>query len=154
VICKRANPNRRGEAFSQPLGISEYPREIVGSEYVTYLPKSGVYGHISVFIMVCLLTKMAHFVPCHKKINAKESAYLFTSIFYRLHGISKVVVSDRDPKFVGKIYQSCMGKLNTKLNINTARHLRTDGLTERVNQAMQTLMRCYCAESGFDWTSL
>jgi hypothetical protein len=38
-----------------------------------------------------------------------------------------------------------MGKLNTKLNMSTARHPRTDGLTERVHQTMQTLLRCYCA---------
>ena len=46
-----------------------------------------------------------------------------------------------------------MGKLNAKLIMITSRHLRTDGLTKRVNQTMQTLLRCYCAESGFDWTS-
>ena len=46
-----------------------------------------------------------------------------------------------------------MGKLNTKLNMSTARHPRIDGLTERVNQTMQLLLRCYCAKSGFDWTS-
>jgi hypothetical protein len=37
--------------------------------------------------------------------------------------------------------------------MSTARHPQTDGLTERVNETMQTLLRCYCAESGFDWTS-
>ena len=37
--------------------------------------------------------------------------------------------------------------------MSTARHSRTDDLTERVNQTMQTLLRCYCAEYGFDWTS-
>jgi len=46
-----------------------------------------------------------------------------------------------------------MEKLNTKLNMSTARHPRTNGLTERVHQTMQILLRCYCAESGFDWTS-
>ena len=96
---------------------------------------------------------MAHFVPCHEEITAKESANLFISNCYRLHGVPKVIVFDRDPKFVGQFWQSFMGKLNTKLNVSTARHPRTDGLTERVNQTMQTLLRCYCAESGFDWTS-
>ena len=78
---------------------------------------------------------------------------MFINNCYRLHGVPKVIVSDRDPKFVGKFWQTFMGKLNTKLNMSTARHPRTGGLTERVNQTMQTLLRCYCAESGFDWTS-
>jgi hypothetical protein len=46
-----------------------------------------------------------------------------------------------------------MGKFNTKLNMSTAQHPRTDGLIERDNQTMQTLLRCYYAEIGFDWTS-
>jgi hypothetical protein len=46
-----------------------------------------------------------------------------------------------------------MGKLNTKLNMNTARHSRTDGLTKKVNRTIQTLLRCYFAKPGFDWTS-
>ena len=93
---------------------------------------------------------MAHFVPCHEEITAKESAYIFISNCYILHGVPKVIISDRDPKFVGKFWQSFMEKLNTKLNTSTARHPRIDGLMERVNQTMQTLLRCYCAKSGFD----
>ena len=64
-----------------------------------------------------------------------------------------IFFSEMDPKFVGKFWQSFMGKLNTKLNMTTARHPRTDGLTERVNQSMEIILRCYCAKSGFDWTS-
>jgi len=45
-----------------------------------------------------------------------------------------------------------MGKWNTKSNMSTVRHPRTDGLTERVNQTMQTLLRCDCGKSSFDWT--
>ena len=55
-----------------PLGVPEYPWEIVGIYYVTDSPRSGAYGYTSVLIMVCHLTKMAHFVPCHKVITAEE----------------------------------------------------------------------------------
>jgi hypothetical protein len=103
--------------------------------------------------LVCHLTKLAHFVPCHKEIAPEELADLFLSYCYTLYGVPEVIVSDRDPKFVGRFWQSFTGKCNTKLNMIIARHSRTDGLTERVNQTMQTLLRCYCAESGFDWTS-
>ena len=66
------------------------------------------------FIVVCHLTKMAHFVPCHKEITVEESLYSFIRNSYRLHGVPKVIVSDRDPKFVGKFWQNLMGKLNTR----------------------------------------
>ena len=37
--------------------------------------------------------------------------------------------------------------------MSTDGHHRTDGLTERVNQNIRILLRCYCAESGFECTS-
>ena len=61
--------------------------------------------------------------------------------------------SYRDPKFVRKFWQSFIGKLNTKIKMSNARHPRADGLTERANLDMQTLLRYYCADSAFDWTS-
>jgi len=93
---------------------------------------------------------MANFVPCHKEIPTAELADSFIDHFYWLHGVPRVTVSDKDSKFVGKFRQTFMGKLNTKLNMSTARHPRTYGLTERVNQTMQTLLRCDYAKSGFD----
>jgi transposase InsO family protein len=96
---------------------------------------------------------MAHLVPCHKEIIAKETVDLFIDNCYKLHGVPKVVVSNRDPQFVGKIWQSFMRKLNTKLNMSTARHPQTDSLIERVNKTMQILLRCYTTESRFDWVS-
>jgi hypothetical protein len=69
--------------------------------------------------MVCHLTKMARFVPCHKQITTEESADLFIDHCYRLHGVPKLIVYDRDPKFVGTFWQTFMEKLNTKLNMST-----------------------------------
>jgi hypothetical protein len=37
--------------------------------------------------------------------------------------------------------------------MSTARHPRTDGFTERVSETVQTLLRCYCPESGSDRAS-
>ena len=88
----RAKPDRRGASSLHPLGVPEYPWEIIGIDYVTDLPKSGSKLYTSVFIMVCHLTKMAHFVPCHKDITAEESSELFIDNCYRLHGVPKVVV--------------------------------------------------------------
>ena len=46
---------------------------------------------------------MTHFVPCHKEIKVKESADLFIDIFYKLHGVHKVIVSDKESPICWKI---------------------------------------------------
>ncbi len=79
---------------------------------------------------------MAHFVPCHEEITAEELSELFIDNCYRLHVVPKVIVSDRDSKFIEKFWQNFMKKLNTKSNMITARHLRTDSFTEQVNETM------------------
>jgi hypothetical protein len=37
--------------------------------------------------------------------------------------------------------------------MSTAIHPKTHGLTKRVNETMQILLRCYTIECGFDWVS-
>ncbi len=152
-MCNITKPYRRGGNALQPMGILEYPWEIIDIDYFTDLPKSGTYGYTNVLILVCHLTQMVHSVPYHNQIIAEESTYLFISNCYKLHGVPKDIISDRDPKFAGKCWQSFVRKLNSKLNMSIARHPRTDGLIDRVNPTMQALLRCYCDEPSFKWTS-
>jgi hypothetical protein len=49
IFCNRMKPDRKGEATLQPLRIPEYPWEIVGIDYVTDLPKSGIDAYTTVF---------------------------------------------------------------------------------------------------------
>jgi hypothetical protein len=59
----------------QPLVIPDYLWEIVCIDYVTYLSKSCIDGYT-------IVTKMAHFVPCHKEIIEEESLDLFITNCY------------------------------------------------------------------------
>ena len=153
VVCNTTKPSRQGSSSLSHLGVPNYPLEIVGMDFVTDLPKSSKINFSVVPIIVCHLTKMAHFVPSHKEITSEDTDNLFINNCYELHVVLKVIVSDRDPRFVGKIWQSFMRKLNTKLDMSTARYPQIDGLTERVNETMQILLRCYTSKSGFDWDS-
>jgi putative transposase len=38
--------------------------------------------------------------------------------------------------------------------MSSNRHPETDGLTERVNNTLQLLLRCFCCYDGSDWTTL
>ena len=61
-------------------------------DFVTDLPQSFNYNVTAILILVCHGSKMAHFVPCHKEVTAKETDDLFIDKYYKLYGAPKVIV--------------------------------------------------------------
>ena len=81
-------------------------------------------------VVVDKLSKATHFIPIKTTYKAANIADNF---IFRLHGIPKVIISDRDPKFTSNFWKSLFKGLNTTLNFSTSFHPQTDGQTERVN---------------------
>ena len=76
------------------------------------------------------ISKVAHFIPVKTTYKAANIAYIFLKKKIRLHGIPKVIISDRDPKFTGIFWKSLFKGLNTTLNFSTSFHPQIDGLKE------------------------
>jgi hypothetical protein len=91
----------------------------------------------------------------YRDVTAEETATLFfLQGVYRLHGLPRVLISDRDPKFVSAFWQTLWRRLGTRLNMSSIRHPEIDGLTERVNITFHQLLRCFCCYDGSNWTTL
>jgi hypothetical protein len=84
---------------------------------------------------------MAHFMPCTESITTEEIAIMFLHGVYRLHGLPRVLINNRGPKFVNGIWQTLWRRLGTRSNMSSNRHPETNGLTERVNITFQQLLR-------------
>jgi len=84
-------------------------------------------------VVVDKLSKAAHFTPVKSTYKAVNIAEIFMKEIFRLHGIPKMVISDRDAKFTGNFWKALFKGLDTQLNFSTAFHPQTDGQTERVN---------------------
>jgi hypothetical protein len=99
---------------------------------------------------------MARFLPCKETVPAEETPTLFLQGVYRLHGLPRVLICDRDPKFViSGFWHTHWRRLGTRLNMSSSRHRETYALmTERVNTTFQQLLRCFFCYDGFDWTTL
>ena len=78
-------------------------------------------------VVVDKLSKAAHFIPVKTTYKATNIVDIFLKQIFRLHGILKVIISDRDPKFTSNFWKSLFKGLNTMLNFSTSFHPQTDG---------------------------
>ena len=149
IICKRAKMIQQKKAAVDPLPVPPHPWHTCGMDFITDLPDCS--GYDSIMVVIDHLTRLAHFIPCKSTITAKVTAELFLKEIVRLHGIPIIIVSDRDPLFTSKFWDTLWRALGTKLNMSTARRPQTDGLSERVNETLQQLLRCYACEADSNW---
>ena len=73
-------------------------------------------------IFVERLSKMAHLAAVPDSIDGKGTAMLCIDLVFRQHGLLLAIISDRDPRFRGKLWTSIFKVLGTRLNMSTADH--------------------------------
>ena len=96
----------------QPLDIPFGKWESISMDFITKLPTARG-GYDTIFIVIDHLTKMAYFFPMKKTDGALEVAKLFVKEIFRLHGMPKSIVSDRDSKLLlifGRLHSKQLGR--------------------------------------------
>ena len=61
------------------------------------------------------------------------------------------IVSDRDPRFTSRFWESLQKALETKLQMRTAFHPQTDGQSERTIQTLEEMLRACVIEFQGTW---
>ena len=102
-------------------------------------------------VVIEKLSIATHFIPVKTTYKAANISDIFMKQIFSLHGIPKVIISDRDPKFTGNFWKSLFKGLNTTLNFSTSFHPQTDGQTERVNQVLEDMFKMYVKEQPSKW---
>lgn len=149
--CQRNKANQALPAgLLQPLPIPTSRWEQVSMDFITHLPPTKS-GHDAIAVFVDLFSKMVHFVPTTTTSSAPDVARIFFDNIFRLHGLPKVIVSDRDARFTSRFWKSLFGNLGTKLALSTAFHPQTDGQTERTNRTLEDMLRAYINHRQNDW---
>ena len=86
---------------------------------------------------------MVHLVAVPESITAEGCARVFIDTIFRLHGLPRELVSDRDPRFTAAFWRSVFQALGTRLTMSTSDHPETDGQTERANRVLEEILRGY-----------
>ena len=134
LTCQKSKiEHQKPAGMMQPLKIPEWKWDSISMDFVTGLPRTTK-GNDSIWVIVDRLTKSAHFLPMKINHSLERLAELYIEEIVRLHGIPSSIVSDRDPRFTSRFWESLQKALGTKLRLSSAYHPQTDGQTERTIQ--------------------
>lgn len=96
---------------------------------------------------------MVHLIPSRENYNACQIAELMFDKVYKLHGLPKSIVSDRDVLFTSTFWQHLNKLVGTRLRMSSAYHLQTDGATEHANRTVTQMLRQCIDEKQTDWVT-
>jgi hypothetical protein len=150
-ICQRVKASHlKTTGILQPLSIPSWKWEDISMDFIVGLPNTSL-RHDSIWVIVDRLTKIAHFLPVHTTYNAKKYAEINLDQIVRLHGIPKMIISDREAQFIVRFWEQLQQALGTKLIRSSAYHPQTNGQTERINQILEDMLRACVLQYDKNW---
>ncbi|GJS07467.1 retrotransposable element Tf2 [Tanacetum coccineum] len=87
-------------------------------------------------------------LPMSKAITVAQA---FLDNVYKLHGLPKVIVSDRGTVFLSRFWGELFKMLQVNLHMSSAYHPQTDGQTEVVNRCVECYLRCMTGDKPKEW---
>lgn len=155
-VCKQAKSERvRYPGLLQPLPVPEHAWQTVSLDFIEGLPHSS--GFDCILVVVDKFSKYAHFVALAHPFTAFDVALAYLNNIYKLHGLPQHLISDRDHIFTSALWKELFLLADTQLQMSSTYHPQMDGQTERVNQCLETFLRCFvhaCPKKWFRWLAL
>lgn len=135
----------------QPLPIPNQVWEDITMDFITHLPSS--HGKTVIWVIVDRFSKYAHFLPLPPKFTAASIAPIFITEIYKLHGMPKSIVSDKDRVFTSRFWKELFKISGTTLSFSSAYHPQTDEQSEVTNRILETFLRCFTSDSPQKWVN-
>nr|GEW42946.1 retrotransposon protein, putative, Ty3-gypsy subclass [Tanacetum cinerariifolium] len=97
-----------------------------------------------------MMKDIAMFV-IHKDLKIERLARLYINEIVARHGVPMSIISDHDSYFTSRFWQSLQKALETRLDLSTAYHPKTDGQSERTIQTLEDMLRACAMNFGINW---
>jgi transposase InsO family protein len=151
-VCQRAKAEHcQYPGLLDPLDPPDMAWQHITMDFVEGLPKSQ--GKEVILVVVDRMTKLAHFIALSHPYTAHLVAEAFLANIFKLHGPPASIITDRDRIFTSQLWQEVFKAMQVKLKLSTAYHPHTDGQSERVNQCLESYLRCMVFQEPKKWAS-
>lgn len=118
-------------------------------DFVEGLTKSN--GKSVIFKVVDRLTNYAHFLPLAHPYTAMQVARTLFGNDFKLQGLPKTFVCDRDLVFISKFWKELFILEGTLFNMTSTYHPEIDGQTEVINNVLEMYLRCLTGDNPKEW---
>lgn len=152
--CRACQRNRtwthRPYAQLRPIVSPGGPFHTMAIDLVTDLPEDE--GKDAIMTVTDRFTKAVRFIPGRKDDSEVDWAHLFQlHVVHGGWGYPKVLISDRDPRFLSTFWKTMLQMAGTRSITTTAYHPAGDGQSERTNQTLEVALRYYVDNAQSGW---
>jgi len=94
----------------------------------------------AIVVIVDRFTKMIRLKAMMTNISLEGIARIYRDKIWKIYGVPRTILSDREPQFASKFMEDFTKVLGTKRKLSMVYHPQTDGQTERINQEIGTFL--------------
>ena len=139
-------PNKRA-----PMQIvrSGYPMERMAIDILGPLPETGK-GNKYIVVVSDYFTKWTEALPMPNMEACTVAKLLVEEIFCRV-GVPQIVHSDQGRQFESNLFQEMCKLFGIEKTRTTPYHPQSDGMVERFNRTLATMLTAYVSSNQKDW---
>ncbi len=149
--CQKSGNHRVRRAPLIPLPILEVPFDRIAMDIVGPLPRSRA-GNRYILVVCDYATRYPEAIPM-KSIDAEKVAEQLVALFARV-GIPREILTDQGSNFTSRLLTEMYRMLHVHPIRTTPYHPQTDGLVERFNKTLKSLLRKAASDASKDWDTL
>ena len=147
LSCQQVKNSRKLRFPLQSIESSEF-NEVVQIDHQKICMTDS--GYDQVLVTIDHFTKYAEAVPCITA-SAEETCDHVINTWIARHGCPMTFQSENGTAFVGELTKELMRRSQVAQAHSTTYHPQTNGLVERQNRTLVSMLRVYCSRYMTDW---
>ena len=129
---------------------SGYSNVLVQYDHLKICPSDN--NNTGILVIIDHFSKFAETVPCsHHDYDAATTSRLLLQKWFARHGTPTRMQSDNAPNLTAEVSNEFLKAAHVTKMTSTANHPRSQGLVERRNRTLLTLLRVFCSRRMRDW---